>query len=93
MINQEVNQWERGTMKSMVKSRGKLKCKNSKKCELNRRYLGAEEDFSTISSNSNSINQLIHESFLILRYHPTLSSEMSSIQLMFFELLHFNLQS
>ena len=33
-IKWEVNQWDRETMKSKIKSRSKLKCKNSKMRKL-----------------------------------------------------------
>ena len=42
------------------------------------------EDFSILSSTSNSTDLLIHESLPILRDHPTLNSQTFSIQLMLF---------
>ena len=42
------------------------------------------EDFSIISSTNNNSDLLIHESLLILRDHPSLNSQTSSIQLTLF---------
>ena len=42
------------------------------------------EDFSILSSTSNSTDLLIHESLFILRDCPTLNSQTSSIQLTLF---------
>ena len=45
---------------------------------------GSLEDFDIFSKTENSFDRLIHESFSILRNHPSLNSQQSSIPLVLF---------